>query len=283
MPCGDASWGSGMSILIQQTLQAIFGQPYLLVERSDDLLQRAYRLEPQPEPEPLFTDTELAAHQDDGPLLLRLSPGSALFDAYSKAPGDWPGLLLSTIQPASTVLAHLRRLLIVGFGERRKALLRYYDPRVASYFFPACAAESSTTWLGPIHQLNWHGGTWRDAAQGLSQWHQLTHPETRTTPPVPLQLSARQSRAIEHQQLERFTYEWQQARKGVSFDQAWDYLQQGLACGFDEHDSLHAYLDLRIQYPAHDVHPIPPTGDAQERLQLLRAHLEAPAFKKQYT
>ncbi len=45
MPCGDASWGSGMSILIQQTLQAIFGQPYLLVERSDDLLQRAYRLE----------------------------------------------------------------------------------------------------------------------------------------------------------------------------------------------------------------------------------------------
>lgn len=135
MPCGDASWGSGMSILIQQTLQAIFGQPYLLVERSDDLLQRAYRLEPQPEPEPLFTDTELAAHQDDGPLLLRLSPGSALFDAYSKAPGDWPGLLLSTIQPASTVLAHLRRLLIVGFGERRKALLRYYDPRVASYFF----------------------------------------------------------------------------------------------------------------------------------------------------
>lgn len=100
---------------------------------------------------------------------------------------------------------------------------------------------------------------------------------------MPLQLSARQSRAIEHQQLERFTYEWQQARKGVSFDQAWDYLQQGLACGFDEHDSLHAYLDLRIQYPAHDVHPIPPTGDAQERLQLLRAHLEAPAFKEQYT
>ncbi|MEO4048564.1 DUF4123 domain-containing protein [Pseudomonas sp. CAU 1711] len=271
-----------MRLLIQQTLPSIAGQPYLLVEHSDNLLQRAYSLEPQPEPAPLFADTELAAHQNDGPLLLRLSPGSALLDAYSKAPGDWPGLLLSTTQPASTLLSHLRRLLVVGFGERRKALLRYYDPRVASYFFPACEAQNSTTWLGPIQQLTWHGGTWDNAAQGLSQWHQLAYPGTDTQAPAPLQLSARQSRALEHQQLERFAYEWQQGQAGVSFAVAWDYLQLGLNCGFDDPDSLRAYLDLRVQHPSHDAHPIPPAGDAAQRLQQLRAHLEAPAFKEQY-
>ncbi|WP_347505332.1 DUF4123 domain-containing protein [Pseudomonas anguilliseptica] len=273
-----------MTTRIQQGFPGVAGKTYLLLENGDEKLERVYALEQAPEPIYLFADTDLAAHQEQGPLLLCLS-GSALLDEYRNAPNEWRGLLLSSPQPLEELLAHLRRMLIVSFDGNRKALLRYYDPRVASYFFPACDADSVTPWLGPIQQLIWHGGTWADSAQGLSHWHSLSNLNGTavTEQPLLMPLNQQQTNALERQQLEHFTYEWLQGQSGMPFSLAWDYLQQGLAASFDEADALQAYLDLRTQYPDHATHPIPPAGDTQQRLQQLRAYLEvSPTLKESH-
>lgn len=271
-----------MTMHIQQGFPSVTGKIYLLLEHSDEKLERVYTLEQAPEPISLFADTELAAYQEHGPLLLSLS-GSALLDDYRTAPDGWRGLLMSSSQPLEELLEHLRRMLVVSFDGNRKAVLRYYDPRVASYFFPACDAESVAAWLGPIQQLIWHGGTWADSAQGLAHWHSLNNLNGTTVveQPLPIPLNQPQANALERQQLEYFTYEWLQGQPDVSFSLAWDYLQQGLVASFDEAEALQVYLDLRAQYPGHSTHPVPPAGDTQQRLQQLRAYLEvSPTLKE---
>ena len=80
-----------MTMCIQQSFPGVTGKTYLLLENGDEKLERVYALEQAPEPISLFADTELAAHQEQGPLLLCLS-GSALLDEYRNAPNDWRGL-----------------------------------------------------------------------------------------------------------------------------------------------------------------------------------------------
>jgi hypothetical protein len=72
----------------------------------------------------------------------------------------WHGLLLMSDASASTLLAHLRRMLTVSFGLHHRTLLSFYNPQTASYFFDACDARELSRWLGPISQLRWFGGTW---------------------------------------------------------------------------------------------------------------------------
>lgn len=271
-----------MTVHSQQDFPVITNKTYLLLEGSDPKLDRVYAMEQAPEPIPLFFDTELAAYQEHSPLLLCLS-NSALLDEYRTAPDNWRGLLLSSPQPPEKLLAYLRRMLIVSFDTNRKGLLRYYDPRVASYLFPACDAETIAAWLGPIHQLIWHGGTWADSGQGKAQWHSVNNigGTTMVDLTLPIQLNQKLVQALERQQLEWFAYDWQRSHPNVPFALAWGCLQQGLSAGFDEADDLQAYLDLRVQYPEHSTHPIPSAGDTQQRLQQLRAYLEvSPTLKE---
>ncbi|PMZ30080.1 hypothetical protein C1X25_38370, partial [Pseudomonas sp. GW247-3R2A] len=76
----------------------------------------------------------------------------------------------------SQLLEHLRRMLTVTFGLHHRALLSYYNPHTASYFFDACDALELSRWLGPISQLRWFGGTWADRAIGSQGWQQLFNP-----------------------------------------------------------------------------------------------------------
>ncbi|PAU60432.1 DUF4123 domain-containing protein [Pseudomonas indica] len=272
-----------MSDMTQADFPSLTPPLYLLLEHDDDLLQRVYEQEPSAVPQRLFANTELDAHRDQGPLLVPLSTDDALLAAYRSAPSDWPGILLACDRPEAELLEHLQRLLIVRFDGNRKALLRYYDPRVASYFFPACDVQSSPAWLGPIRQVAWHGGTWADSAADEATWHCLNNPEAANATPMtaPMPLDDRQTRALERQQLERFVYDWQQRHPQQPFTLAWVWLHQGLAVGFDEYDDLTAYLDLRAQYPGHTDHPAPSTGETRQRLQQLRDYLEAsPASKE---
>ncbi len=248
---------------------------YLLLEWDEAMQQRIYQLEADPDPQPLFADTELSAHIDQGPWLVHVAPESQWLSAYRQAPEQWPGILLASKQSVEELVAHLRKILVVQFDGQRKGLLRYYDPQVASYFLPA--TETTDTWLGPIEQIVWHGSTWGERANNTCSWRTLKRQacNAATAPNGGLTLDKSQISSLERQQIEAFAYERWRTHSQAGFSQVLEYLRQGLASGFEEERSLNGYLELRLAHPRHINHPHIAAGQAQWRLQQLQAWLEA--------
>lgn len=263
-----------MTVAILEGLPYLSTPLFMLLELDEPLLQQIYQLEPDPQPHALFADTDLDAHIEQGPWLIQLTQDSSLLSAFRQTPEQWPGMLFSSAQPVNELLAHLREMLVVQFDGNRKGVLRYYDPQVASYLFPATEAVAS--WLGPIEQLFWHGATWEGRSEKISHWRSLRVESTNSrTPPIGgLVLDKMQIAALERQHLEAFTYGCWQKHSYARFAQVLDYLQQGLAAGFEDEKSLGAYLELRFTHPQHLFHPQITSGQVQLRLQQLQAWLE---------
>jgi hypothetical protein len=218
----------------------------------------------------LFEDTEWHGLKAHGPLLVDLQQAPALASLCHVDAGAWPGLLLVSESPVTQLLAHLRRMLTVTLGPHYKALLSYYNPHTASYFFDGCDPGELSCWLGPIRLLRWFGGTWADRAIGSQGWQQLSNPGL---PVAPLEnehsLSDRQQHKLQQCLLERHAWHWSRAT-GREYRALWDCLEQGLKLGFTEREVLDGWLWLRLQYP-----DAPPTsaliGSSQrERLEHLR-------------
>lgn len=87
---------------------------YLLLERTDSLLEQLYRRLPDPAPTLLFDKTELAAYRDKSPVLLDASVQHPLLNIVIEHPDARPGLIISA-SPVEVVLAHLRHILFVRF------------------------------------------------------------------------------------------------------------------------------------------------------------------------
>lgn len=263
-----------MPVQILEELPNLSTPLFMLLELDEPLLQRIYRLEPDPRPQALFADTELDTHIKHGPLLIQLTPGSPCLSDYRQKPEQWPGLLLSSWQPADELLVHLRSMLIVRFEGKRKGILRYYDPQVASYFFPA--TEAVATWLGPIEQLFWYCPTWADRSKNISNWRSLRGEPASSGPPLDgaPALDEMQIAALECQQLEAFAYQCRKEHSRSGFSQIVDYLQQGIAAGFEDEESLRGYLEVRLAYPQHLSHPQIASGQVELRLQLLQVWME---------
>ncbi|OMQ33612.1 DUF4123 domain-containing protein [Pseudomonas putida] len=218
----------------------------------------------------LFEDTEWQALQALGPILIDLRTCPALVDLYRVDGQYWHGLLVFSEASASTLLAHLRRMLSVSFNLHHRALLSYYNPNTASYFFDACDAEELSRWLGPISQLRWFGGTWADRALGCQGWQQLLNPGLAVRPlAVEEDLSPRQREKLQTCLLEQHAWRWSQST-GTDFMRVWGHLEEGLGLGFSERPVLDGWMWLRLQYPdAWLVQPL--SGDTQqERLESLR-------------
>lgn len=124
----------------------------------------------------LFEGTEFHPLREQGPVLIELQDCPALIERCCSEPHTWQGLLVVSEVSTAPLLAHLRRMLTVTLGLHYRALLSYYNPHCASYFFDACDAEELSRWLGPIARLRWFGGTWADRATGSQGWQQLLNP-----------------------------------------------------------------------------------------------------------
>ncbi|MCJ8205957.1 DUF4123 domain-containing protein [Pseudomonas sp. RGM2987] len=218
----------------------------------------------------LFESTELHGLREHGPLLVDLRQSPALLSLCHLDPRSWPGLLLISPAPARQLLVHLRRMLTVTLGLHHKALLNYYNPHTASYFFDGCDPQALSCWLGPIRLVRWFGGTWADRAIGSQGWQQLSNPGL---PGAALEnehsLSARQQSQLQLCLLERHAWQWSRST-GRDYRRLWDDMQQGLALGFTERPVLDDWLWLRLQYP--DAQPGPVDGSQRERLDQLRRY-----------
>lgn len=250
---------------------------WLLLERTEHLLTVLYHQAEDPDPIRLFDGTELAACEEESPLLINAQTNPSLLATVQSEPLAWPGLLLEATETTEGLLAHLRHILFMHFDQERRGVLRYSRPRTASYFFPACDAEMLSLWLGPIQRLSWYGGTWHDHADGRETWLHLENQQAKTwragATAYKLHLNATQEQALERQQGEYFLYQWWERQSGIRFDAAWEYLTRGMQAGFVSAESLSAYLDLRHANPhAKAPHVLPP-GTDQERLNALARHL----------
>lgn len=250
---------------------------WLLLERTEHVLPELYRLGENPDPLRLFDDTELAACEEESPLLIAAQANPSLLTAMQNEPLTWPGLLLETSATAQDLLAHLRHILFIHFDQERRGVLRYSRPRTASYFFPCCDAETLTLWLGPIQRLSWYGGTWHEQADGQAAWWHVENQQASLWRPTPraheLHLSATQEQALQRQQGEHFLYQWWERQRGIDFQTAWHYLSAGLQSGFATAESLSAYLDLRHAQPHATPPDALPQGTDRERLDALARHL----------
>lgn len=218
----------------------------------------------------LFEGTELHGLSEHGPLLVDLRQAPALTSLCHLDARSWPGLLLISPSPVGHVLAHLRRMLTVTLGLHHKALLNFYNPHTASYFFDGCDPLELSCWLGPISLLRWFGGTWADRAIGSQGWQQLSNPGLSVAPLEKEQgLSDRQQSQLQQCVLEHHAWRWSRST-GHDYRQLWKALQQGLALGFTERAVLDDWLWLRLQYP--DARPVPGRvgGSQREHLDQLR-------------
>jgi hypothetical protein len=220
----------------------------------------------------LFEGTEWNVLREQGPTLVDLRTCPTLAAECQRDTQHWRGLLLVSEASASTLLAHLRRMLSVSFGLHHRALLSYYNPYTASYFFDGCDAGELSRWLGPISQLRWFGGTWADCAIGSQGWQQLLNPGLAVSPlSVEENLSPRQREKLQTCLLEQHAWHWSRST-GTDFTRLWSHLQDGLTLGFSERAVLDGWLWLRLQYP--NATPTQPLAGRtqQERLDSLRNH-----------
>lgn len=258
---------------------------WFLFEYSDELLQKIYQLGENPEPQLLFEGTELGPYADQSPILVGADANPSISAAVNDVPEDWPGLVIESNRPQDMLLKHLRHILFIGFDGVRKGVLRYSNPRTASYFFPACTQQDLFLWLGPIHALAWCGATWRTSATEQARWQRVENPAAAqweaALEPALLYLNDEQSLALRCQQTERFLYQWWATQSILSFPQAWDFLQEGMASGFVSAESLITYLGLRSAYPRARPPAGLPQGPDEHRLEYLKTSMERSSTDKE--
>lgn len=218
----------------------------------------------------LFEGTELHALRERGPALVDVRDCSTLVERCCREPHTWQGLLLTSEASAAELLGHLRRMLTVTLGVHHRALLSYYNPQCASYFFDACDATELSRWLGPISQLRWFGGTWADRAIGSQGWQQLLNPGLTVSPlAFEENLSPRQREKLQTCLLEQHTWHWSRSI-GTDYYRLWAHVQEGLVLGFSERPVLDGWLWLRLQCPGALPAQPWPGRTQQERLDYLR-------------
>ena len=233
-----------MSVTQYSALPKLLPRIYWLAETSTSQLAEVYRLEPDPNPVALFDNTCFVDQREQGPKLFSLSADGQMVAALLAQPEAFKGLLLITPHPVEQLIQQLQGMLSVTFSHNRKALLRFYDPLVASYLFSALNVHQLPRWLGPIQELFWYGGTWSDIASQGNAWLGLSQTETQASwPDQPeLILTDAQERALARQSMEKFAYDWLVRHPGDSFDELLTRIQHGIASGQDEEASLTAWL-----------------------------------------
>lgn len=166
----------------------------MLLEAKDPLLAELFRQVDHPDFIYLFDTTELAVYRELGPLLIADDSHARLSQWVHQNPVDWPGLIIESEHSTEDLCAHLRHILIVRFEQTRKGVLRYWNPKVAGSFFPACTNGNLADWLGPISRLQWH-------STSLEQWQTLDNPSAGqwlSLSPKPLGISVEQRQALDH-------------------------------------------------------------------------------------
>lgn len=259
---------------------------YMLAEPQQSVLKEVFSGTYQkPQIDYLFADIDTALPKELSPLLIQ--DNSTSKQQLQKTLEKHSGLLITTSYPKEQLLEQLRHILIVYFKSDQTGVFRYYDPYIASYFFPSLNEQETANWLGPIATIEWFNTDWRNKVNQPDQWQQKHNPQVNqwqadtnklNTKPV---LTNNQMLALQDMQEEKYAYHWQQdPRKNlaeISIDKAIYWVKQGIRDGFTSEKALIQYLSLRAQYP--DTKPPEnwPNEQTQDKITYLRHYLQTVA------
>lgn len=257
---------------------------YIVVEQQTNTLSKLFSGQfKQPRVEYLFDNTEFAACKAKSPLFVQ--------DAYTDLATlhsflqKQSGILISSNYPTQDLLKHLQHILIVYASHEQKALFRYYDPYIASYFFNSLQKEEINDWMGPIERIEWFNVSWRDRANEPDKWQQfvnqeLTNKSWQVNEEVlssTLMLKPHHHKALEEMQLEKYAYNWQtnvqKNTQNINIDQTIKWTKEGINDGFDEPDVLSQYLQIRAKHQLKKPPTNWPTENLADRLIYLNYHL----------
>jgi Domain of unknown function (DUF4123) len=217
----------------------------------------------------LFADTEMACIREQGPLLLPISIDEQSVLMSEGQNNVWPGLFIVCPAPRETLLAHLRRMLIVRFSDQHKSLLTYYNVQTASYFFDAMDPDELSRWMGPTESITWFGGPWSDKVDGLHGRQFVVNPKRVVSPLVDEPwLSSRQEKKLQQCFVERHAYDWSRT-SGHAYRSTLNHLREGLSYGFNDAALLDEWLTLRAKFPSASVPRQLPGDSPRERFENL--------------
>jgi hypothetical protein len=218
---------------------------------------------------PLFADTEMDCIREQGPLLMRLCADEQVVLMSEGQISAWPGLFIVSPAPRETLLAHLRRMLIVRFSDQHKSLLTYYNVQTASYFFDAMDADDLSRWLGPAESISWFGGPWSDKVDGTQGRQFVVNPRRAVSPLTDEPwLTERQEQKLQQCFLERHAFYWSRSA-GHDYRRTLHHLREGLSYGFNDSVILDQWLSLRARFPSASVPRRLPGDSQRERFENL--------------
>ncbi|WP_299007992.1 DUF4123 domain-containing protein [uncultured Shewanella sp.] len=147
---------------------------WAVIDAANNYLPWLYQNDPAPNYEYLFDDTELIEAMQVGPIVLALKNDADLLWLNEKAQSDdkMSLMIISSSLTTEQVLAKLREYVIVTFGENKKGIFRYFDKRVASYFFQN---ETLTHLFPGFSALYWYGNTYVQQQKEGHRWWGVFH------------------------------------------------------------------------------------------------------------
>lgn len=236
----------------------------------------------KPQIDYLFADIDTALPKELSPLLIQ--DNSTSKQQLQKTLEKHSGLLITTSYPKEQLLEQLRHILIVYFKSDQTGVFRYYDPYIASYFFPSLNEQETANWLGPIATIEWFNTDWRNKVNQPDQWQQKHNPQVNqwqadtnklNTKPV---LTNNQMLALQDMQEEKYAYHWQQNLKvntaEIDIDTAIYWVKQGIHLGFWEEQDITQYLTIRSKYPRQQLPEKWPEDAIDKRLTYLEWHFQ---------
>lgn len=256
---------------------------YLLAEPQQEIIKKAFSGQfKKPQINYLFDNTEMPSLKETGPVLVA-DPAvdtSILKQLLEKN----SGLLITSPYPQEQILAQLRHILFVYFKPDQIGIFRYYDPYIASYFFPSLNEQETADWLGPIEKVEWFNTDWRNKVSQPDQWQQKYNLQANkwfvddnklNTKPV---LSKNQHFALQDMQEEKFAYQWQQNTQlnptNIDIDKTIYWVKQGIKDGFTKKQALNQYLSIRAKYPSVAAPEEWPAEAIEDRLIYLDYYLK---------
>lgn len=256
---------------------------YILAQPQKEILKEAYSGKfKQPCISYLFDNTEMPDLKESGPILL--SDKNVEEQTFKQLLQQHAGLLIRSDYSEQDILAQLRHNLFVYFKPDQIGIFRYYDPYIASYFFPHLNQQETFNWLGPINTIEWFNTDWRNKVNLPDQWQRCDnslannwHKDKNHLQNKHI-LTKAQMLALQEMQEEKFAYYWQQDitknPTQIDIDKTIYWVKQGISTDFTSEDTLNQYLTLRAMYPNATPPDTWPSELAQEKIQYLQDYLQ---------
>lgn len=256
---------------------------YILAQPQKEILKEAYSGKfKQPCISYLFDNTEMPDLKESGPILL--SDKNVEEQTFKQLLQQHAGLLIRSDYSEQDILAQLRHNLFVYFKPDQIGIFRYYDPYIASYFFPHLNQQETFNWLGPINTIEWFNTDWRNKVNLPDQWQRHSNPAAKNWLFNPEKLKVKptftqnQILTLQDMQQEKFAYYWQQDPwknlTEANINNAIYWVKEAIHIGCQQDKELETYLRIRSHYP---TPPLPKnwvSRDISQRLIDLEQHFQ---------